>query len=229
MINDQSIENIIVIRTEYHFCRRPSANYVFLYLNGQIKKSMSYNLLVTSITLSVGLLAHRAPGERHHEKSWIWNRWKNGKLYLQIDSGCSAWSRGCATRKSSSQPWEVANRPQPSNGTFYIEYSANCFQIHTEPSHGDSGHSRLQWGHKSLLVECSHCSTTPARHLSSARERCLYQQISSDLHPPAWYSTHPCHSQDLQYISHCTPLHTYQIHCSSLSLSSLARCRTCRR
>ena len=63
---------------------------VFLYLNGQIKKSMSFNLLVTSITPSVGLLAHRAPGERHHEKSWIWNRWKNGTLYLQIDSGCSA-------------------------------------------------------------------------------------------------------------------------------------------
>ena len=85
-------------------------------------------------------------------------------------------------------------------------------------------HSRLQWRQKSLLVECSHCSTTPARHLSSAREselmarrawerkswwraarkRCLYQQISSDLHPPAWYSTHPCHSQDF---SHCTALH----------------------
>ena len=127
MINDQSIENIIVIRTEYHFCRRPNANYVCLYLNGQIKKSMSFNLLVTSITLSVGLLAHRAPGERHHEKSWIWNRWKNGKLYLQIDSGCSAWSRGCATRKSSSQPWEVANRPQPSNGTFYIYLSNRIF------------------------------------------------------------------------------------------------------
>ena len=77
MINDQSIENIIVIRTEYHFCGRLNANYVCLYLNGQIKKSMSFNLLVTSITPSVGLLAHRAPGERHHEKSWIWYRWKN--------------------------------------------------------------------------------------------------------------------------------------------------------
>ena len=88
------------LELSYHFCRRPNANYVCLYLNGQIKKSMSFNLLVTSITLSVGLLAHRAPGERHHEKSWIWNRWKNGKLYLQIDDRSTRWNpkrRWCRT------------------------------------------------------------------------------------------------------------------------------------